>query len=294
MIIVNIKCGNLGGITMRKNYEEITVVELKELCKKRNLKGYSRLKKNDLISLLIADDEKKNMAKNNAKIELGVDFAKAKAFWANINGHKPKAEDLDDVISTWKVMSGFASESVMEGSLVDIATSISGIFNLDYSVENKTDEELSDFINTMINQFKTDTQTEVLHKSGYKIIKASLSDVFVDNGKALFNSANASVFTQDEIKIMREQNGGKIYTMRVVETSENGFSRMLEELGEDVTYLMLYMGDTETSEGTRDHASIIIGKIIGLRFVCFQTYSLSASLTVDLIRVQSVTRCARH
>ena len=234
---------------MRKNYNELKINDLKELCKKRNIKGYSRLKKDDLISLLKADDEKKALANNNARIELGVDFAKAKAFWANINNKKPKAEDLDDVISTWKVMSSLASESVMSGSLIEIATSISNIFNLDYSVENKTDEELADFINTMINQFKTDTQTEVLHKSGYKIIKASLSDVFVDNGKALFNSANASVFTQDEIKIMREQNGGKIYTMRVVETSENGFSRMLEELGEDVTYLMLYMGDTETSEG---------------------------------------------
>lgn len=234
---------------MKKNYSELNVQKLKGLCKKRNLNNYSRLNKEDLISLLKADDEKKALANNNARIELGVDFAKAKAFWSNINGRKAKAEDLDDVVSTWKVMSNLASEPIMEGSLIEIATSLSGIFNLDYYVENKTDEELADFINTMIDQFKTDTQTEVLHKDGYKIIKASLADIEVINNVCYFNSNNACVFTQDEIKVMREQNGGKIHSMRVVETSENGFSRMLEELGEDVTYLMLFMGDTETSEG---------------------------------------------
>lgn len=38
------------------NYDELTVAELKELCKNRELSGYSTLKKDELVTMLELDD----------------------------------------------------------------------------------------------------------------------------------------------------------------------------------------------------------------------------------------------
>ena len=50
-------------------YENKTVKELKDLCKKYNKKGYSRLCKNDLINLLDKNKNKNNENKNNEKVK---------------------------------------------------------------------------------------------------------------------------------------------------------------------------------------------------------------------------------
>lgn len=237
---------------MAKNYSEMTVKELKEMAKNNGIKGYSKLNKSDLISVLNAEENKKNSIKkeayNEAKKELGTNYNKAVAFWSSLNNNK-KAHwyNMKEVVLVWNILSHIANEEEAFTSLEMMARSIANIFGVkDFNANNKSDEEFSAFINEYIEQFKRDTQTETLHKEGYKIIKASLSDVEIIDNVCYFNSANASVFTQDEIKIMRQENGGKIYSMRVVETSENGISRVLDTLGNDMTYLMLYMGDVDS------------------------------------------------
>lgn len=48
-----------------ENYKTKKVVELKEICKKRGLKGYSNYRKNDLIELLIKEDNKVDSFNSN-------------------------------------------------------------------------------------------------------------------------------------------------------------------------------------------------------------------------------------
>ena len=248
---------------MAKNYSEMTVKELKEMAKNNGIKGYSRLNKSDLVSVLnkFEENKKKDMKKeayDEAKKELGTNYNKAVAFWSSLYNQKPHWYDMKDVCLVWNILSHMANEEEAFTSLEMMARSIAKIFSVkDFSVENKSDEELSAFINEYVEQFKRDTQTETLHKEGYKIIKASLDDIQVIDGKAYINSANACVFTQDEIKIKRQENGGKIYSMRVVETSENGISRELEiskdiqdiiKTSNDTSYIMLYMGDDKIDD----------------------------------------------
>lgn len=234
-----------------KNLQKLKVNELKVIAKEIGIKGYSKLRKEELIETIKGVYNQENTLKkeayDNARKQLGLDYNRAVAFWSNLNNKKATWSDMDEVVLVWKTLSSMINLEDND-DLKSMARSISNIFGVDFNVDNKSDEELGLFINQYLEQFIRDTTTETLHKDGYKIIKASLSDVKVINKTCYFNSSNACVFTQDEIKILREQNGGKIYSMRIVETSENGISRLLSELGEDVTYLMLYMGDVASEE----------------------------------------------
>lgn len=51
------------------NYKTKKVVELKEICKKRGLKGFSNYRKNDLIELLIKEDNKNMIESVNSNNE---------------------------------------------------------------------------------------------------------------------------------------------------------------------------------------------------------------------------------
>lgn len=243
---------------MKKDYDAMTVAELKELCKKRKLTGYSKMKKAEIISLLEArDEEKRVLAKktvNDAREQLGDDFGKAVSFYTSLYT-KPHIENYPDVVRIWKnvsvIASSFENGTIDGADMLTVAKIIRIVFKVPVSneeLEGYAMDKLTEFVRTYVEQFRADTTTETLHKDNYKILKCGLDDVEVIDGVCYFDSSKATILTQDEIKIMREENGGKVHAMRVVETSENGISRLLEELGYSTTYVMLYMGEVAGSE----------------------------------------------
>lgn len=52
---------------MREKYESLSVVVLKDLAKSRGLKGLTGLKKEDIVELMLAEDEKEKQAKKTEK-----------------------------------------------------------------------------------------------------------------------------------------------------------------------------------------------------------------------------------
>ena len=64
-----------------KKFESMKVVELKDCARKAGIKGYSRMKKQDLIDALVnAAEIKKNLlnaARTNAHIEVQNDYDRA-------------------------------------------------------------------------------------------------------------------------------------------------------------------------------------------------------------------------
>ena len=211
-------------------FEELKVAELKDLCRKEGIVGYSKLRKNELIAVL---EEKVNSkkqalkeAKTNAQEELGQDFGRALVFWKNLkNIKKMSIQDYSDMTESWTVLTALVDED-NTNSTMDTAVALAELFAPGTDVSNYSVDELNNFITECINIFVAHTTTERLKKDNMTIIKMSMEDLEVDNNNAFtFDSSKASTFTGEKVVI------GETAKMRLVGTSEDGISRMLQEKG---------------------------------------------------------------
>ena len=211
-------------------FEELKVAELKDLCRKEGIVGYSKLRKNELIAVLEEKvNEKKNAlkeAKTNAQEELGQDFGRALTFWKNLkNIKKMSIQDYTDMTESWTVLTSLVDED-NTNSTIDTAVALAELFAPGTDVSNYSVDELNNFITECINIFVAHTTTERLKKDNMTIIKMSMEDLEVDNNNAFtFDSSKASTFTGEKVVI------GETAKMRLVGTSEDGISRMLQEKG---------------------------------------------------------------
>lgn len=226
------------------NFESMKVTELKEACKARGISGYSKLNKAELVQTLVDFEAEKaktpmETAIETAKEALGDDFRIATSFWKNAKALKYlKAKDYPRMVNVYRVFKELDTRMqegrvIEEISLEDICHVIRGAYASASKVSaaqvaSWTDEEKRNFISTWIDRFHNETTTEQLKKDNIQIIKLSLDDISIPNGTPIFSSANASVFTAEDIKANKDENG-KIYKMRIVESSEDGISRMLSE-----------------------------------------------------------------
>lgn len=231
------------------NFEMMKVAELKELCKKANVKGYSRMRKAELVDALNNHKELKKMiiveAKANAKNELGRDFGKAVSFWKQLKDIKyMSANDYADMTDNWKILISLFnivdSEGIYTDSLLDTATSLRDVFCPNVDISNYSDKELKDFIENSIEEFSLSVFSKRLKKENTEIIKMSMNHIeFNENGVAYFDSSKAAKFTGKEVRAHKTD-------MRIVESSEDGISRMLMEKG--LSSITVFMGKTAQGE----------------------------------------------
>ena len=236
-------------MTTTMNFEEMKVVELKELCRKIGIKGYSCMKKAELVAELINNKEAKkvvvNEAKAYAKDELGKDFGKAVSFWKQLRDIKfMGAGDYTDMVDNWKILISLFNIAEAEGtenraltdSLMGTAESLSDIFCPNTDISGYSDDELKAFIEASIEEFSLSVFSKKLKKENTEIIKMSMDHIsFNENGLAYFDSSKASKFTGKEVKVHKTD-------MRIVESAEDGISRMLMEKG--LSSITVFMGKT--------------------------------------------------
>lgn len=244
------------------NFSTLKVKEIRDIGRELGVRGFSKMPAADLVKAIQSSDafkdavaEQKRVARKEANDELalrlGPDKGRAIAFFSHIHGRKPRVDETDLVCLTFKVMTCLHDNVVTEAPLRKIACKVGELY-MDKrpasDFEAMTNEEASEYIRSAVDQFYSTTYTEAIKKDQYKILKASLDDVQYDGASFFINSDNAAVLTQQEIKMMREQEGGKLTAMRVVETAENGVSRTLELVGADKTYVMLCLDAPAKSE----------------------------------------------
>jgi hypothetical protein len=244
-------------IAMKKmtttNYSTLTVSELKSLCKKSGITGYSRKRKEELITLLNNHKEARkvviNEARSSAKEELGKDFAKAVSFWKQLKGVKyMSANDYTEMVEKWFILTSLFNDIEENGvenrtitdSLMGTAESLKEIFCPTADISAYTDDELKTFINNYLEEFSLSVFSKRLKKENTEIIKMSMDHIsFNENGIAYFDSSKASKFTGKEVKSHKTD-------MRIVESSEDGISRMLMEKG--LSCVTIFMGKTAQGE----------------------------------------------
>ena len=235
------------------NFEDLKVTELKELCRKANIKGYSRMKKAELVDALNNNKEAKkvilNEAKTFAKNELGRDFGKAVSFWKQLRSIKfMTANDYTEMVDNWKILISLFHIAEVDGtqnraltdSLMGTAESLRDIFCPGTDISGYSDDELKEFIESSIEEFSLSVFSKRLKKENTEIIKMSMDHIsFNDQGLAYFDSTKASKFTGKEVRAHKTD-------MRIVESSEDGISRMLMSRG--LSSITVFMGKTAQKE----------------------------------------------
>lgn len=236
------------------NFEDLKVVELKDLCRKAGIKGYSKMKKAELIDALNNSKELKkqiqNEARDFAKNELGRDFAKAVMFWKRVNDLKfVSADDYYAMVDAWKLLTGLlglVDEDKkyinITDSLTNTAQAISGIFcanEVDFS--NYTDEEVRDYILDSLNNFSLSVFSKKLIKDSDTIVKMSMDHLNFETDILTFDSREAKKFIGDEVKYHKTD-------MRMVETAEDAILRMLKNREKPLSSVTVFMGQTSQDE----------------------------------------------
>ena len=231
------------------NFDEMKVVELKELCRKSGIKGYSKMKKSELIDALNNSKELKkslqNEARTFAKNELGRDFDKAIMFWKRVNNLKyMTTEAYYDMVEGWKLLTGLLGLVDEEKKFINItndfkstAQAISSIFcTNEVDFDGYSDEELRDYILDSLNGFSLSVFSKKLTKDTGEIIKMSMDDFCFDDLNVItFDSTKASKFTGKEVKAHKTD-------MRIVETAEDAILRMLKERENPLSSVTVFMG----------------------------------------------------
>lgn len=235
------------------NYTSMSVSELKSLCKKSGITGYSRKKKGELVTLLENHKEARkvviNEARSFAKEELGKDFGKAVSFWKQLKDIKyMSANDYTEMVDKWKILTSLFNDIEENGvenraitdSLIGTAEKLKDIFCPTADISHYNDNELKEFINNYLEEFSLSVFSKRLKKENTEIIKMSMDHIsFNENGIAYFDSSKASKFTGKEVKSHKTD-------MRIVESSEDGISRMLTEKG--LSSITIFMGKTAQGE----------------------------------------------
>ena len=225
---------------------QLTRDALREVAKNMGLHGYSKLRKDDLLNLIISTKEARRQAYEDAvraaqdlaKEEIGKDYSKAVAFYKNVHSLKNLTPDDYSTMSLeWKILTTLSDE-VVDVDITKICLSIRKIFCIELPVESihaMSEDEKKNFIQNYIDVFKKDTRTTTLKKATYSMLKMSLSDLEYDsNGKLIFDSRKAVRLDSSDIaKIektsasLNEQRERKS-VMRYVDTAEDGIYRILK------------------------------------------------------------------
>lgn len=272
------------------------VAELRELCKEHGIKGYSKLKKDELIAELSKIEKQIRKAEyqkaykaelTRARYMLKEDFATCYKFYRNLKGRKLRLEDIDDMLRDWQLLSYLVGgNEITNGSLDIVAQYLRGVFapaGIKASdISSWSERTKREFISNMLDGFKKATTTEILTKENVEMLKFGFKDIqFGDDANAIaFDSSKAVKLKAEELAKLNIHE--KKTMMRWVATSEDGCTRMLKPLGKNLISINL---DTSEEERGMDKAILInmkfmlmkygiVDKATGKRYrFCFQTAS---------------------
>ncbi len=202
----------------------------------------------ELVVDLVSEGKEGDKVVNNvlsaegyAREELGVDFGKAVTFWKQLR-YVGKMTDADyyEMLEAWKILVSLSGDEVIGDSLAHTAESLKKIFCPAADISSYSDEELAEFINDSIRDFVLSAYSERLKKETSEIIKMSMEHIqFVGdaNGYAqcFTDTSVAAKYIGDEVRHNKSK-------MRIVETAEDGISRMLTEKG--LANLTVFMGQS--------------------------------------------------
>ena len=193
--------------------------------------------------------EKKNPIIEEVKADLGRDYQRVLTWYHIMHPEVKKMypEHYTEMRNQWRLCNAVADMiEIDEESSLSTCTVESQYLDRTYaffirlfngSNESVDDETKRSYIADCMEQFKRQTQTETLHKQNITILKMSYDDITFDsNGKAYFDSRNASVFVGSNI-----QRSSKSDSMRWIATSEDGISRILKKYG--LNQVIIHLGN---------------------------------------------------
>lgn len=291
----------LVTIMKTMNFEEMKVVELKELCRKAGIKGYSRMKKQELIDALNNNKELKKMvlteAKTNAKNELGREFDKAVMFWKKINSLKfLTADDYYAMVDGWKLLTSLLklvdekTQTIdIAGDLQGTAEAISTLFGEAVDFSQYSTDELSAYILDNLNNFSLNVFSKRLVKDTSKMKKISMNDLVM--GETIWFDDRRFY---DPQKQACPKNG-----IALLDNAEDGISRILDEKGIDI--MSVFMGIAPSNPNDAEEVARILNikrRIItegfytasGKHYMAgFQSPSANRRATITFVSVNGTT-----
>jgi len=176
---------------------------------------------------------------NEYKDKLGRSYERATTWYSLLNKKPVKAfskEDYDLCYHRWNVFVALGemvgTVELEDGSNVDKLQLEQSYINKTFilmqnvfgvnSSNAVTDEDKLAFIQSCLNKFNRDTQTETLHKASIKIIKMSFEDIQDTGNGYVFDSRKCGTGN-----------------MRYILTSEDGISRLLSDMGKEQVVINL-------------------------------------------------------
>lgn len=240
----------MSNLRDMKNKDIVAKLKARGVAKKEYTGADGKwVSRKELIDLYMAPVYE---ARDVARDELGKEFSKAVSFWKQLRGIEDMTEyDYPEMVTSWNILKHLVDTDPCAGtfSLRDTAMALRNIFCPTADIRGYSDEELASFIQANIEQFQLSAFTERLVKDSTDIIKMSMDNIqFTDHG-AFFDTTEAAHFTGKKIDYDKKNS-----IMRVVESSEDGISRMLQKRGK--TSLTVFMGQ----QGKNEQEQLLLDK----------------------------------
>lgn len=197
----------------------------------------------ELIELLMKPIHE---ARDTAREELQNDYSKAVSFWKQLKGIEMMDEtDFSNMTSSWKILKSLIEINPDDGAfdLRKSAESLKEIFCPMTDISKYSQDELSEFVSSNLEAFRLSAFTERLTKESTDIIKMSMDNMEFTKDGVIFDSSQAVHLTGKKIDYDKKNS-----IMRIVESAEDGISRMLQEKGK--SSLTVFMGQMSvTNDG---------------------------------------------
>lgn len=234
------------------NLRKLNKKELVNLFNECNLEvaypvfDYHCFTKQELIDAIVGSV---NEAKMAVMESLGRDFNKAVSFWKQLKGITfMKPQDYVEMEESWKTLQALVntddeelSISIVNGDLLGTARQLRDMFAPNTDVDSYSHEELVSFIESSLEQFNLAVNTERLVKDSTTMVKMSMDNVTVTEDGALFNTSEAMVLTGQKVDYEQKDS-----LMRVVDSSEDGISRILQKKG--LSSVSIFLGNVSNKE----------------------------------------------
>lgn len=237
-----------------KRINDMTNREIVEVLKSRNMdkSKYTGsdgkwVKRNELIALLMKPIYD---ARDIAMEELGKDFSKAVSFWKQSRHIEVMDEfEYPEMVDKWRILNNL----VDVGGAFEVrktAEMLKDTFCPTADISKYTQEECASFVQACVEQFQLQAFTKKLVKDSTDIIKMSKDNIqFTEDGRAVFDSTEAQHLTGQKIDYDKKNS-----IMRVVESSEDGISRILQDKG--LISLTIFLGQMSTSNSEEEQKLI--------------------------------------
>ena len=239
-----------------KEFMVLSGAKIKKLCSKYGID--TSLNKKAAVRAIVAvkavqsEQRKKALAeaKEDAALELGADFSRAIMFWKRVRCiNHLSVHDYTDMVTAWKLLKGVLGcveerpengVLTLDDSLKSICQKIADIYGTKIDFDAYSDDEMSEYIQNTISEFSVSVFSKKLKKENTEIIKMSMSDLTFNTNSIEFDSTKAVKLVASDVDAL-DYSADYKQMMRVVESSEDAISRMLQTKG--LSSVVINLGD---------------------------------------------------